>query len=97
MGRPYLLTPKAQSDLASIWDYTVTRWSAEQAEKYIRQIAEAMAAVGDDPERGRGCEDIRAGYRKYSVGAHVLFYRTTKQGVEIVRILHQRMDFPLHL
>jgi len=91
------LTPKAQADIDSIWNYTVERWNSDQAEKYLRQIADAMALIGDDPLRGRVCYHIRAGYRRYAVGAHVLFYRTRKDGVEIIRILHRRMDFERHL
>ncbi|MBM3553543.1 MAG: type II toxin-antitoxin system RelE/ParE family toxin [Alphaproteobacteria bacterium] len=38
----------------------------------------------------------RAGYRKYPRGSHVLFYRTTTDGLDIVRILHQQTDFDRH-
>ena len=91
------LTPKAQADLDDIWNFTVARWGADQAEKYLRQLADAMAYVAADPERGRACDEVRAGYRKHAVGAHVLFYREAPKGVEVVRILHQRMDFQRHL
>jgi toxin ParE1/3/4 len=93
----YALTPRAQADLDDIWNYTVARWGADQAEKYLRQVADAMAYVAADPERGRACHEVRAGYRKYAVGAHVVFYRKAPLGVEVVRILHQRMDFHRHL
>ena len=36
-------------------------------------------------------------YRKYGAGSHVLFYRSVKAGIDIVRILHGRMDFEQHL
>jgi toxin ParE1/3/4 len=35
---------------------------------------------------------VRAGYRSSRVGAHVIFYREFPEGIEVVRILHQRMD-----
>jgi toxin ParE1/3/4 len=43
------------------------------------------------------CEDIRKGYGKFSVGKHLIFYRTTERVLEIVRILHEQMDSPTHL
>jgi toxin ParE1/3/4 len=95
--RRYTLSPRAQSDLEEIWDYTAARWSADQAEAYLRQIKAAIETVAADPRRGRACDEVRAGYRKHSAGSHVLFYRTTTDGVDIVRILHQRMDFERHL
>jgi toxin ParE1/3/4 len=97
MRRSYLLTPRAQADIENIWSYTVARWSVDQAERYLDELADVMPLVCENPERGRNCDDIRRGYRRHAAGSHVLFYRTTKRGVEIVRILHQQMDFPRHL
>ena len=30
----FVFTPRAQSDLDEIWDYTADRWGLEQAETY---------------------------------------------------------------
>ncbi len=92
-----VLTPRAQKDLDEIWDYTLSRWGLDQAERYVRGIGDAIRSVAEDPRRGRPCNEIRPGYRKYSIGSHVLFYRARPTGVEIVRILHQRMDYDQHL
>ena len=53
--------------------------------------------VAADPRKGSACDDIRAGYRKFPVGSHVLFFREVDSGIDIVRILHSRMDFARHL
>lgn len=54
--------------------------------------------LADEPLKGRDCRDIREGYRKYSAGRHVIFYRQLpNNAVEIVRILHARMDVGGHL
>ena len=93
----YRLTPAAQRDLSSIWDYTQQRWDVRQAETYILEVKAAMERIAADPDRGRACEEIRAGYRRYGIGSHVLFYLERSEGVDIVRILHQRMDPMRHL
>ena len=93
----YTLSPRAQADIEEIWDYTAKRWSVDQAEVYLRQIKASIEVIAVDPTRGRTCDDVRAGYRKYPAGSHLLFYRTTPDGIDIVRILHQRMDFERHL
>jgi toxin ParE1/3/4 len=93
----YVLSPRAQADIESIWDYTAERWGKAQAEHYIRSIKDAIETVAADPRRGRPCEDIRAGYRKYPVGSHFIFFRTATNGIDVVRVLHQRMDFERHL
>jgi toxin ParE1/3/4 len=93
----YALSPLAKADIELIWDYTVERWGEDQAETYLRAIMAAIEIVAADPRRGRPCDEIRAGYRKFAVGGHILFYRPGRNRIEIVRILHQRMDFPQHL
>jgi toxin ParE1/3/4 len=49
-----------------------------------------------DPRLGRTCDEVRPGYRKYPVGSHVVFYRIARGGIDVARILHQRMDFERH-
>lgn len=90
----HTLSPRAQGDLDEIWTYTVKRWGIDQAAFYTRQIARDVAA---QPMMGRACPDIRAGYHKYPSGSHVLFYRLIQDGIDVVRILHERMDFGRHL
>lgn len=93
----FVLSPRAQADLDEIWDYTFEHWGADQAEFYLRQLETAIKTVASDPRRGQSCDYIRAGYRKFSVGSHVLFFRSTKSGLDVIRILHRRMDFDQHL
>jgi toxin ParE1/3/4 len=93
----YILSPRAQADIEEIWDYTAETWDDDQAERYIRQILDAIERIAADPRRGRPCDHIRPGYRKYSVGAHVLFFKVIGDRIDVVRVLHQRMDFERHL
>ena len=92
-----IFSPRAKADLEEIWTYTAERWGIDQAETYLRQLQAAADAAAEAPQSGRGCDDVRPGYFKRQAGAHVLFYRPEGQTVDIVRILHQRMDFDRHL
>lgn len=97
MGR-YLLSPAAQADLEDIWDYTVQRWDVEQAEEYLRGLQHAIERAAANPRVGRSCDEIRPGYRKLAAGSHTLYYRLSPDRiVDVVRILHQRMDVDRHL
>ncbi len=95
--KAYRLTPAVQRDLSEIWDLTEGRWDAGQAEKCIAEIHAAVERVAADPERGRACDEIREGYRRYGIGSHLLFFVETVDSVDIIRILHQRMDPTRHL
>ncbi|KJC63817.1 type II toxin-antitoxin system RelE/ParE family toxin [Agreia bicolorata] len=93
----YRLTPAAQNDLSSIWDFTQERWDVDQAESYVTEIRFAIERVAANVKRGRACDDIREGYRRYAIGSHLIFFVERGYGVDVIRILHQRMDPTRHL
>jgi toxin ParE1/3/4 len=88
----YRLTPRARQELREIWRYTRRTWSERQAERYASLLLDAIERLADAPELGRPADDIRPGYRKHRLGSHLIFYRVTGEAVEVVRILHGRMD-----
>ncbi|HBD11441.1 MAG TPA: plasmid stabilization protein ParE, partial [Porticoccaceae bacterium] len=50
------------------------------------------------PDIGRDAEDIKPGYRKFSQGSHIIFYRAgTESKIVVIRILHNSMDVDQHL
>ncbi|HKM63956.1 MAG TPA: type II toxin-antitoxin system RelE/ParE family toxin, partial [Acidisphaera sp.] len=61
------------------------------------ELRERIQAVAAQPGLGRPCPEVRPGYYRCAAGSHVVFYRRTDAGIEIVRILHGRMDFVRHL
>ena len=93
MTGAYTLSPRAQTDLDEIWAYTLRHWGIDQTELYIRQICRDIATVAARPMIGRACPEIRAGYYKYQTGSHIFFYSLSNSSINVVRILHQRMDF----
>jgi toxin ParE1/3/4 len=94
----YLLSPAAQLDLEQIWDYTCDRWDADQAEEYLRELQRTIERAAANPRIGRVCDEVRPGYYKLAAGSHMLFYRVIADDlIDIVRILHQRMDVDRHL
>ena len=93
----YLLSPAAQVDLEQIWDFTHDRWGVDQAEEYPRELQRAVERAAANPLIGQACDEIRPGYRKLAAGSLVLFYRLAAEGIDVVRVLHQRMDVDRHL
>jgi toxin ParE1/3/4 len=93
----YVLSPRAQEDLDEIWDFTVKTWGERQAEDYIRLLVGAIETAAENPRRGRPCDEVRKGYHRYLAGSHIIFFRKTKAGIDVIRILHGGMDFDQHL
>jgi toxin ParE1/3/4 len=93
----FVLSPRAQADLDDIWNYMQDRWGLDQAETYTRQLGKDIAIVANRPSLGKDCTEVRQGYRMYPSGSHVLFYRQTSDGIDVIRILHERMDYQRHI
>ena len=86
-----VFTPAAQVDIEVIWDYTVEHWGLEQADRYTDDIRDACYDLASGYRQGRPA-DVRHGYFKYLIGSHVIYFRDHTDRIEVVRILHGRMD-----
>lgn len=92
------LRQKAIDDLKNIWDYTFEKWSEKQADTYYSTIKQASFGIGEHPDAGKEYHEISIGLRGLKAGRHVIFYRwISDESIEIVRILHERMDLKTRL
>ena len=83
----------ARSDLDEIWFY-IAEDSADAADRFIRAIVSRFPIIASAPGGGRQREELAAGVRSLPIGSYLIFYRRTKDGVEIVRVLHGARDYP---
>lgn len=83
--------------MEAVWRSSLTQWGTQQADRYIDDLTAAFTSLADHPKAGTLCEDIRVGYRRYPVIRHVIYYRETGYGIEIMRVLHDRMLATRHL
>lgn len=93
----FRLTERARADLRSIGRYTQKTWGREQRNVYLGRLDASFHLLAHEPLRGRACDDIRPGYRQYHIGRHLIFYRDSPDGIEIIRILYDGMDIEVHL
>jgi toxin ParE1/3/4 len=94
----FYLTHAAKADLKDIGRYTNQQWGAAQRDKYLTMLDGCFQDLAAKPGLGRDCSDIREGYHKYNAGSHVIFYRRVADDtIEVVRILHSRMDTERYL
>ena len=93
----YTISKKAVSDLELIWKYTAENWSVEQANRYYQLIFDEISYICKKPDSGRSISHIREGYRVPKAKSHLIFYRVVNNIVEVIRILHERMDIESRL
>ena len=89
----YKLTHKAVEDLTVIWNFTVEKWSEKQADKYYRLLIDNFDELSKNPGLGKSYSDIIENILGFRVGRHIIFYRIIQSNkIEILRILHEKMD-----
>ncbi len=93
----YRLSPAAEKDLESIWQYTQQKWGVAQAQSYFESLVSAFESIAQTPSTSPACDHIRAGYRRQVIEKHVIYFRMTADGIDVMRILHARMDAPQFL
>lgn len=92
------LSKKARSDLIGIWEYTYEYWSLKQADRYYHILINRIDDIGQNPDLGRSYGNFKKGYFGVSIKSHIIFYRIHgSREIEIMRVLHQRMDLKKRL
>lgn len=91
------LSQRAGRDLAEIWRYSYARWGMDQADRYVGEIYKAFGKLAAKPALGRQVAGKPKEIRRYRCGAHLIFHRTRRKQLFIVRILHESMDHKRHL
>ncbi|HET6558608.1 MAG TPA: type II toxin-antitoxin system RelE/ParE family toxin [Prolixibacteraceae bacterium] len=89
----FKLTIKAVDDLAQIWNYTIHKWSENQADKYYQMLIDNFIEIANNPDLGKSYSGVIENLWGFKVGRHIIFYRKIEDDVvEITRILHEQMN-----
>ncbi len=89
----------AKERLLEIWDYTERTWGDEQADKYVRDLVEAINHACDARHAWRPVLDnaligVCFNRRQH----HYIFFRELSSGsLGVINILHENMDIPARL
>ena len=96
----------AEVDFANILKWTTENFGARQSRTYRDTLVQAIGELADGPAvvGSKTRDEIVAGLRTLHIarrdrrGSHFLMYRAAQNNtIEIVRILHDRMDLGRHL
>ena len=85
------LSPAAENDLLEIWLY-VAQDKVGAADRLIQRLRLKCDLLGQNPLAGRARSDLTLGLRSFSVDNYVVYYRVTRLGVEVARILSGYQD-----
>jgi toxin ParE1/3/4 len=96
MSGTYALRELARADLEAIWIYILEQWGVEQAERYLRGLFDCFEELAANPGLDRDRDDVKAGYRSFPQGRHVVFYVIASVGIEVIGVVHQSADVDTH-
>jgi toxin ParE1/3/4 len=84
--------------LTDIWEYTKNEWSENQAEKYYQLIKNSCNVIAHNPTIGKTYTEISEQLFGLKSGKHIIFYYILSEfEIEVIRILHERMDLKSRL
>lgn len=89
----YVINILASQDLNEIADY-FTENSLEAGEKFFHAFNRKCLQLAAFPNSGKSYAAIRPDLRGLSFEGYVIFYRLLNDGIEILRVVSGRRDFP---
>jgi toxin ParE1/3/4 len=93
----YRISATAIKDLDGIWVYTFTNWSKDQADRYHNLLMNEIEFVAENRTSGKSMDQIKEGYLVTYVKSHMIFFKRNEEIVEVIRILHQKMNIESNL
>ncbi len=93
----FRLTRPAIRDLAEIGRHTREKWGEKQARRYRTALTARLHWLCQNRSLWRERPELQEGVYAYREQSHVLVFREYEEGIEILRILHGRMDLMHHL
>ena len=85
----------AQADLETIGQYTDQQWGEGRGEAYIESLLDSMELLVSNPEMGHRMSPHHPDLRRVIFRHYVVQYRVLELEIEILRVLHRRVDqFP---
>lgn len=91
------LTEIARDDLKSIRRYSQRTWGPERTLQYMAGLRDTMKGLVAGTVLSRDRNDLKLGLRMTACGRHCVFFEANESRVLVLRVLHDKMDYPSHL
>ena len=95
--RSIQIRPLAEVDLEGIYFYSYEEFGSTRAIQYIQKLDSAFNRLAENPNLGKKADYIKSGILSFQVVSHVVFFKSTIDSIEIIRIIHKSMDYRRHL
>lgn len=93
MTRQIVLSAEADRDVDAIWDYTVDRWSADHAERYLSGLNLVLQLLAEQPQLARERPEIGPGARIHPYRKHLILFVETAAALHVIRVIHAQENW----
>ena len=90
------IKPLARQDLLGIWQYSNETWGNKQADLYLQELDATLKKLSNSPKLGRAIDEVRENMGLIPCKQHIIIYQIKADSIDIVRVLHKRMDIKRH-
>jgi toxin ParE1/3/4 len=91
--RRLIFRVSASDDIRRIARYTRSRWGDEQAAAYVATLRDQIKSLREFPLRFPDFGPRYKDLRRMGCGNHMVSYLVGDDVIEVVRVLHEAMDF----
>lgn len=90
MPSNYRLSKAAACDISDILEYSYRQFGEAQAIKYRDSLTQCFDMLADMPTLGHECKDLKGNTLRLTHNRHTIYYRPSKGGIFVQRIIHIR-------
>ncbi len=93
----FRISSEAREDLVSVWEYSTEHWGIEQADLYIDAFMLRFVWLTRIRVLWRPRPNLKEGVYSCIEKGYVIFFSENQGRIDILRVLHGRMDLGQHL
>lgn len=93
----YWLSKAADEDLDELYVYSFTEFGERRADAYFESIEACLERLAANPALGADVSALRAGYLRFAHQRHSIYYKRSKPGILVVRVVGPGMSPEKHL
>ena len=88
----YQLTNAADEDLAELYSYSFIEFGERRADAYFESLEDCLQLLAGNPQLGVSVTRLRRKYLRFVHERHTIYYKKSRSGILIVRILGPGMS-----
>ena len=93
----YVFSNKAENDLVEIYRYGFITYGENKADLYIEALKEKCQFIADMPNLCPDRDEFNPPVKIYHHKKHLIIYIVETDFIQIIRVLHERMDILQHM